>query len=122
MDYILRLASNIFHFFTGHYFQQTADPTLTSKSQTMKNIVILGGSYAGIAVAHGILKQASKAGPFKVTLVSPSTHHYGNMAAARGILPNQFTDDELFVPIAPGFAQYPKSQFEFILASAEVSM
>jgi hypothetical protein len=119
MVYILHLASNIFHFFTGHYFQQPADPTLTSKSQTMKNIVVLGGSYAGITASHGILKQHSKTGPFKVTLVSPSTHHYGNMAAARGILPDQFTDDQLFAPIAPGFAQYPKSQFEFILATAE---
>jgi NADH dehydrogenase FAD-containing subunit len=119
MVYILHLVSNIFHFFTGHYFQQPADPTLTSKSQTMKNIVILGGSYAGITAAHGILKQHLKTRPFKVILVSPSTHHYGNMAAARGILPDQFTDDQLFVPIAPGFTQYPKSQFEFILASAE---
>jgi NADH dehydrogenase FAD-containing subunit len=119
MVYILHLASNVFHFFTGHYFQQTADPILSSKPQTMKNIVILGGSYTGITAAHGILKQASKTGPFMVTLVSPSTHHYGNMAAARGILPDQFTDDQLFVPIAPGFAQYPKSQFEFVVASAE---
>jgi NADH dehydrogenase FAD-containing subunit len=116
---MLDLASNIFHYFTGHYFQQKADPTLTSKPQIMKNIVILGGSYAGITAAHGILKQHSEKGPSKVTLVSPSTHHYGNMAAARGILPDQFTDHQLFVPIAPGFTQYPKSQFEFILASAE---
>jgi NADH dehydrogenase FAD-containing subunit len=119
MVYILHLASNIFHFFAGNYFLQTADPTLISKPQTMKNIVILGGSYVGITAAHGILKQASKAGPLKVILVSPSTHHYGNMAAARGILLDQFTDDQLFAPIAPGFTQYPKSQFEFILATAE---
>lgn len=119
MDYILHLATNIFHFFTGHYFQQTADPILSSKSQNMKNIVLLGGSYAGITAAHGILKQAAKIGPFKITLVSPSTHHYGNMASARGIVPDQFTDEQLFVPIAPGFAQYPSTRFEFILASAE---
>jgi NAD(P)H-nitrite reductase large subunit len=127
MVHILHLAVNtfpqaiisVFHFVTGYYFQQTIDPSLTSTSQTRKNIVILGGSYAGITAAHGILKHTAKAGLFKITLVSPSTHHYGNMAAARGILPDQFTDDQLFVPIAPGFAQYPKSQFEFILASAE---
>jgi apoptosis-inducing factor 2 len=111
--------NTIFHFVTGRYFQQTADPNLVSKSQNMKNIVILGGSYAGITAAHGILKHAAKTELFKVTLVSPSTHHYGNMASARGIVPDQFTDDQLFVPIAPGFAQYPSSRFEFILASAE---
>jgi NADH dehydrogenase FAD-containing subunit len=127
MAHILHFVANTFsqtinsilHFITGHYFQQTADPNLKSKSQTMKNIVILGGSYAGITAAHGILKHAAKTQPFKVTLVSPSTHHYGNMASARGIVPDQFTDDQLFVPIAPGFDQYPSSQFEFILASAD---
>ncbi|KAH8821346.1 hypothetical protein F5884DRAFT_688547 [Xylogone sp. PMI_703] len=85
----------------------------------MKNIVILGASYAGITTAHGILKHSSKAGPVKVTLVSPNTHHYGNMASARSIIPGQFDDERLFQVIAPGFAKYTNSQFEFIIGSAE---
>ncbi|KAE9365023.1 FAD/NAD(P)-binding domain-containing protein [Stipitochalara longipes BDJ] len=85
----------------------------------MKNIVILGGSYAGISTAHRILKHAGKTASFKITLVSPNTHFYWNMAAARGLVPGQISDDDLFRPIAEGFKQYSASHFEFILASAE---
>ncbi|MCJ1328911.1 hypothetical protein MMC10_005588 [Thelotrema lepadinum] len=85
----------------------------------MKNIVILGGSYAGISTAHRILKQATKLGPFKITLVSPNTHFYWNMASPRGIVPGQITEEKLFLPIAPGFQRHPPGRFEFILASAE---
>jgi apoptosis-inducing factor 2 len=85
----------------------------------MKNIVILGGSYAGIAAAHQILKQSAKTVPMKVTLVTPNTHFYWSIAAPRGLVPNQFTDDQLFQPIADGFTQYPAEKFQFILASAE---
>jgi len=87
----------------------------------MKNIIILGGSYAGVSTAHRLLKQATKSGvtvTFKITLVSPNTHLYWNMASPRGILPGQFSDEQLFQPIAEGFKQYPGSRFEFILAYA----
>jgi NADH dehydrogenase FAD-containing subunit len=40
------------------------------------------------------------------------------MASPRGIIPGKFTDDQMFRPIAAGFAQYPGSQFEFELGSA----
>ncbi len=41
------------------------------------------------------------------------------MAAPRGLIPGQLTDEQLFRPIADGFEKYPNSQFEFVLASAE---
>jgi NADH dehydrogenase FAD-containing subunit len=85
----------------------------------MKNIVILGGSYAGVGAAHQLLKQSTKTGPVKVTLITPNTHFYWNIAAPRGLLPNQLTDEQLFQPIAAGFSQYPAGKFEFILGSAE---
>lgn len=85
----------------------------------MKNIVILGGSYGGVSTAHRILKQAPKNASFKITLVAPNTHFYWNMASPRGIVPGQLTDEQLFQPIAPGFSQYPSSQFEFIVATAD---
>jgi NADH dehydrogenase FAD-containing subunit len=106
-----------FHFLTAHYFQS---PTYELHSpHDMKNIVILGGSYAGISTAHRLLKHAPKTTPFKITLVSPNTHFYWNLASARAVIPGQFSDDELFRPIAPGFSQYPSSRFEFILGSAD---
>ncbi|PMD57853.1 FAD/NAD(P)-binding domain-containing protein [Hyaloscypha bicolor E] len=85
----------------------------------MKNIVILGGSYAGISTAHRLLKHVGKTAPFKITLVSPNTHFYWSMAAARGLVPGQISDEQLFRPIAEGFEQYPANQFKFVLGSAE---
>ena len=85
----------------------------------MKNIVIIGGSYAGIHTAHRIFKESKNSGRFKITLIAPNTHHYWNLASPRAVVPGQLTDEELFRPIAPGFSRYPKEQFEFILATAE---
>lgn len=125
MLYILRKVASFFaesvalvaQFLLGLHIRQTAAPSLTP--QTMKNILILGGSYAGITSAHKILKQTTQIGPFKVTLVSPNTHHFVNMASARGIVPDEFADEQLFQPIATGFARYPSSQFEHIIAYAK---
>ncbi|KFY44494.1 hypothetical protein V494_01451 [Pseudogymnoascus sp. VKM F-4513 (FW-928)] len=86
---------------------------------TMKNIVILGGSYAGVSTAHRIFKQATNNAPFKITLVSPNTHFYWNVASPRGIIPGQIEDEKLFQPISTGFEQYPSGRFEFVLGYAE---
>src|ERR1700761_8178051 len=86
------LASVIYAVF-GKYIQQVHSPLLTPRQ--MKNIVILGGSYAGVSTAHRLLKQHAGRGPFKITLVSPNTHFYWNMAAPRGLLPGQFKDEQL---------------------------
>ncbi|OBT86209.1 hypothetical protein VE02_06231 [Pseudogymnoascus sp. 03VT05] len=85
----------------------------------MKNIVILGGSYAGVSTAHRILKQATNSIPFKITLVSPNTHFYWNIASPRGIIPGQIEDEKLFQLISAGFDQYPAGQFEFVVGYAE---
>ncbi|PON24162.1 hypothetical protein TGAM01_v206850 [Trichoderma gamsii] len=85
----------------------------------MKNIVILGGSYAGVAAAHQLLKQPAKTGELKVTLVTPNTHFYWNVAAPRGLLPGQIADEQLFQSIADGFMQYSPGKFELVIASAE---
>ncbi|KAJ6160742.1 apoptosis-inducing factor [Penicillium chermesinum] len=86
----------------------------------MTNIVILGGSITGISTAHRILKGAPKAGlSVKVTLVTPNTHFFWNIASPRGIIAGQYTDDKCFLPIETGFKQYNASQFEFVLGLAE---
>src|ERR1700712_2995878 len=94
MLYLLRQAASTFqeviniafHFLTANYFQSRQLSEL--KPQTMKKIVILGGSYAGINTAHRILKQAAKVGPIHITLVAPNSHFYWSMASARGIVPD----------------------------------
>jgi apoptosis-inducing factor 2 len=84
-----------------------------------RNILILGGSYAGVSTAHQLLKQQAKTGPFKITMVSPQTHFYWSMASPRGIIQGELSDEQLFQPVTAGFAKYRASQFEFIQATAE---
>ncbi|RAL64255.1 hypothetical protein DID88_002147 [Monilinia fructigena] len=84
-----------------------------------KTILILGASYAGLTVAHKLLKTTLPSVPdLKVILVSPTTHLYWNMASVRAIVPGQFGDDKMFAEIAPGFSKYPKESFEFVLGTA----
>ncbi|KAE9364424.1 putative apoptosis-inducing factor [Stipitochalara longipes BDJ] len=85
-----------------------------------KKIVILGASFAGVSTAHRILKQVGKAGvTVKVTLISPNSHFYWNIAVPRALIHGQIPDEKLFQSIADGFKQYPAVQFEFIVASAK---
>jgi len=85
----------------------------------VKNIVIIGGSYAGTGVAHKLLKHTyPKTKDFKVTLVSTSSHFYWTIAAVRAVVPGQLADDKVYQAIAPGFAKYPEGSFEFIEGTA----
>lgn len=86
-----------------------------------KAIVILGAGWAGLPLAHKLLKYTlpkTKDG-LKVYLVSPNSHFYWNLAAVRGIIPGAISDQQLFLPIELGFAQYPAEAFEFILGKAQ---
>jgi NADH dehydrogenase FAD-containing subunit len=84
-----------------------------------KTVVILGAGWAGLPLAHKLLKYTlPKVKDLKVILVSPNTHFYWNLAAVRGVIPGTFTDNELFLPIQPGFARYPEASFQFLLGKA----
>ena len=86
------------------------------------NIVILGGSYSGLAVAHGLLKalpdlktQTGKS--YKVTMISNSTHFWFSVGAPRAMFipyPKDIMDS--FIPIEKGFKQYPSGLFDFVHA------
>lgn len=87
----------------------------------VKTVVILGAGWAGLPLAHKLLKYTvpeAKDG-LKVVLVSPNSHFYWNVAAVRGVIPGAIPDEQLFLPIEPAFAQYPTDNFEFILGKAE---
>ncbi|WQF80840.1 Putative FAD/NAD(P)-binding domain, FAD/NAD(P)-binding domain superfamily [Colletotrichum destructivum] len=85
----------------------------------IQNVVILGAGYAGLGIAHKLLKYTQpKVKDLKVTLVSPSTHLYWNCAAVRAIIPGEFSDDTLFNQIKPGFEKYPQDAFDFVLGKA----
>ena len=87
----------------------------------VKTVVILGAGWAGLPLAHKLLKYTvpeAKDG-LKVVLVSPNSHFYWNVAAVRGVIPDAIPDEQLFLPIEPAFAQYSTDNFEFILGKAE---
>ncbi|KAF4341267.1 apoptosis-inducing factor 2 [Fusarium beomiforme] len=85
-----------------------------------KAVVILGAGWAGLPLAHKLLKHTLPKVPgLKVILVSPNSHFFWNVAATRGIIPDAIPDEQLFLPIKPGFDQYPSESFEFVLGKAD---
>ncbi|KAF5676805.1 apoptosis-inducing factor 2 [Fusarium heterosporum] len=85
-----------------------------------KTVVILGAGWAGLPLAHKLLKYTvPKVPDLKVILVSPNSHFFWNVAATRGIIPDAIPDQQLFLPIKPGFDQYPSQTFEFVLGKAD---
>lgn len=86
----------------------------------MKQIVVLGASYTGLAISHSLLKHAyPKAKDFRVILVNPSQRLFWNFASVRAIVPGILTDEQMYAPIAQGFTQYPAGSFEFFEGTAE---
>ncbi len=84
-----------------------------------ETIVILGAGWTGLPLAHKLLKYTLPKKPIKVLLVTPNTHFFWNVAATRGLIPGEFSEDQLFLPIAPGFAKYPSASTELVLGKAE---
>jgi len=82
----------------------------------MKQVLILGGSYAGVSTAHRLLKQAPK-DSVSITLVSPNSEMYWNIASPR-VLTGDMPVAKVFKPIADGFKKYD-DRFKFVLGKAE---
>ena len=91
-------------------------------SEQTHNIVILGASFAGLKVAHGLLKalpalktQTKK--DYKVTIISNTTHFWWSVGAPRAMLkPYPKDNSDSFIPIAQGFKTYPSPSYEIIHA------
>ncbi|CRG90829.1 hypothetical protein PISL3812_07875 [Talaromyces islandicus] len=79
---------------------------------SQKTILILGGSYAGVATAHYLLKHVIPSLPqkqtYKIILVSTSSHFFCRPTSPRALTSEHaFSEDKpLFVPLAKAFAQY----------------
>ncbi|KAL5614292.1 hypothetical protein BROUX41_004402 [Berkeleyomyces rouxiae] len=85
----------------------------------MPHVVVLGSGFTGLSVAHKLLKHTLPKTPdLKVTLVSPSHYTYWNIAAVRGLIPGQLSDEQLFIDFLPGFASYKTGAFEYIEGKA----
>jgi apoptosis-inducing factor 2 len=88
-------------------------------------VVIIGASFGGIPAAHGLLKDvfpalsASRHQKYRIVLIAPNDHFYWKIGAPRMIVkPDVLPLEKVLLPIAEGFKQYPKDQYEFILAYA----
>ncbi|KAF2862682.1 FAD/NAD(P)-binding domain-containing protein [Piedraia hortae CBS 480.64] len=78
-----------------------------------KNIVILGGSFAGQSIAHYLARhtlpklQESKVANYKIIIVDPSTQFWWHIAAPRAIVSvDEMKHEDCFKPILDGFKQY----------------
>ena len=91
-------------------------------SGSTHNIVILGGSFAGLGTAHGLLKalpglKSSTKKDYKIIMISNSTHFWFSVGAPRAMLKPYPKDNmDSFIPISKGFTSYPSGSFEFVHA------
>ncbi|KAK8051452.1 hypothetical protein PG993_002837 [Apiospora rasikravindrae] len=85
-------------------------------------IVVLGGSFAGLQVAHRLLKHTRNTHKdIKVILVSKDSHFFWNLASVRAVVPGVLKEEQYNLPIEPGFSKYPAENFEFIVGTAEAA-
>ncbi|KAH6634532.1 hypothetical protein B0J18DRAFT_22833 [Chaetomium sp. MPI-SDFR-AT-0129] len=81
-----------------------------------KTVLILGGSYAGLHIAHALLKKSLQ--DVKVILVSKNTHLYWNLASVRAIIPGQLKDEDILQPLEKAFSRYPVANYELVIGTA----
>ena len=86
------------------------------------DIVIVGSSFAGLAVAHKLLKTVipslDSSTTYKVTMISASTHFWWTVGAPRAMfIPYPHDNSDSFIPIEKGFTQYPAGSFSFVHGS-----
>ena len=90
----------------------------------MKNIVVLGGSYAGVSSVHYLLKhvvpQLPDSSSYQVVLVTPSTEVVCRPATVRGLISdNLLRQDQLWTNIKNTLETlYSKDAFRFVHGKA----
>ncbi|OGE54358.1 hypothetical protein PENARI_c006G00506 [Penicillium arizonense] len=82
----------------------------------MSEVVIIGASFAGIPIAHSLLKDIPS---IKITLINPSPTFYFTIAAPRILAKRDaFKSEQYLLPIEKEFSRYPKKSFKFIQGRA----
>ncbi|KAF6813263.1 amid-like mitochondrial oxidoreductase [Colletotrichum musicola] len=94
-----------------------------AQTPTAKNIVILGGSYAGVSTAHYLLRHVLPQLPaedkHRIVLVSASSQVMCRPACPRALISHDMFDQaKLFVDIQSVFQQYSKNTFRFVHGAA----
>ncbi|KAL8813020.1 MAG: hypothetical protein Q9223_007155 [Gallowayella weberi] len=90
------------------------------------NIVVIGGSYAGLGTAHYLLKhtiptlEEANDTKYKLILISATTHFYHKVGAPRFLAsPDLIPLSKAFLPIADGFRDYDADHFELVIGEAQ---
>jgi len=99
---------------------------LVMSSQTSHEIVIVGGNFGGVNVAHYLLrntlpalKKAQANFTYHVILVTPNTHFFFKVASPRAIVnQTQASHDKIFKSLAAPFEQYEPGVFTLIQGKA----
>jgi NADH dehydrogenase FAD-containing subunit len=91
----------------------------------LRNIVILGASFAGTQSAQYIMKHllpvinTRHTAKYHVYIINPSSDFYFRIASPRAATSaSRLPVEKLFVPLSSIFDKFPKSDFTFIQASA----
>ncbi|KFX91011.1 hypothetical protein V490_06126 [Pseudogymnoascus sp. VKM F-3557] len=95
----------------------------TSPPAAQKQIVVLGGSYGGVSIAHYLLKHAIPKLPspasYQIILVSPSEQTMCRPACPRVLISDDLLPiSKVFVNIPQAFTQYPAANFRFVHGTA----
>jgi len=111
----------------SNHLRTASDSTKVSSALNQPlNIVVLGASFAGLSVAHAFLdttlaqlRTTSTAPNYRLILVSPSTHIYWNIGAPRALVALRLIkQDDLFIPIEPGFQRHNGRPYTIIQGRA----
>ena len=94
-----------------------------ASSASQKNLVVLGGSYGGVSVAHNLLKHTLPKLPdpsaYKVVIISTSSQVICRPGCPRALISDSLLpQDKFFVNTAKQFEQYPKDNFRFVQGTA----
>ncbi|RVX67138.1 hypothetical protein B0A52_08572 [Exophiala mesophila] len=92
-------------------------------ANSRKYIVVIGGSYGGVSVAHYLLKHALPQLPatesYQLVMVSTASKILCRPACPRALISDaMFNQDKLFVDIVEVFKQYPDNSFRFVQGTA----
>ncbi|GLA43943.1 hypothetical protein AnigIFM63309_002040 [Aspergillus niger] len=73
------------------------------------SVIVIGGSHAGLAVSHKLLRQTPRAA---ITLINPSDEYYFNIAAPRFLVkPESLPPSKYLYSIPDAFREYPEGSF-----------
>ncbi|KAL8831406.1 MAG: hypothetical protein Q9191_000885 [Dirinaria sp. TL-2023a] len=91
------------------------------------DIVVVGGSFAGLSTAHYLLRHTipklessnNSGQTYKLTLISTTDHFFFKVGSPRTVAsPNLIPAEKVLLPIADAFKSYPADHFKLVIGTA----